>query len=253
MNSTNTCNKALTSRWDGLSPHLIARFYEVAKNNEGVWLKKDGGDVVEAPLTDSSLEMSLNWQSPFENSGADHGMPTVTAMLQSGALQPYFDAAGAGGSSAAQFTQQFAGRTGITKLNSTQVFTGMPPVKIQVTALFRAWEDPAEEVERPFSKLMEWSLPVYLAPEGAILSFLKADMNLQEKAKALLPSTAPVCIALFYKGRTYSPLVIESIGQPMNSPVDRQGNFVELLVPMTLCTLTAIDRSGWADTRRSEF
>ena len=45
--------------------------------------------------------------------------------------------------------KQFEGRTGITKLNSTQVFTGMPPVKIQVTALLRAWRDSASEVEAP--------------------------------------------------------------------------------------------------------
>jgi len=48
-----------------------------------------------------------------------------------------------------------------------------------------------------------------------------------------------------YKGRTYSPLVIESIGMPMNSPVDSNGRYVEMIVPMTLCTLTAMDRKDW--------
>ena len=44
----------------------------------------------------------------------------------------------------------------------------------------------------------------------------------------------------------YSPLVIESIGQPIDSAIDSDGRYVELLVPMTLCTLTAIDRDDWA-------
>ena len=61
----------------------------------------------------------------------------------------------------------------------------------------------------------------------------------------LAPSKAPAEIAMTYKGKTYAPLVIESIGQPINSPVDCSGRFVELLVPMTLCTLTALDREDW--------
>jgi hypothetical protein len=52
-----------------------------------------------------------------------------------------------------------------------------------------------------------------------------------------------------YKGRTFSPLVIESIGMPLSSPVDASGRFVELAVPLTLCTLTALDRQDWSDTR----
>ena len=68
------------------------------------------------------------------------------------------------------FLAQFEGRTGITKLNSTQVFNGMPPVKIQVTALFRAWRDSMKEVEAPFNKLMEWALPIELSKDGSVLA-----------------------------------------------------------------------------------
>jgi hypothetical protein len=48
-----------------------------------------------------------------------------------------------------------------------------------------------------------------------------------------------------YKGVLYSPMVIESIGYPIGSPVDKNGNHVELAVPLTLCSLAAIDRSDW--------
>jgi len=199
------------------------------------------------------MEVSLSWQSPFENAGSDHGLPTISAMLQSGSLQPFFDQGG----KASDFVSKFEGRTGITKLNSVQVFTGMPPVKIQVTAMFRAWRDSSGEVEVPFSQLMEWALPQSLSKDGAILSGLaavkKVTVNGQsisdETAKGLYPSLTPVCIAMQYKTRLYSPLVIESIGHPMSSPIDASGQYTELLVPMTLCTLTAFDAPDWRDSR----
>jgi len=245
---------SLTSRWDGLSDFLIASFHEVEKTDGGKsWRKVEGFGVVKAPLTEASMEIVLGWQSPFEGAGVDHGMPAISSMLQSGALQPYVNPNGKAGA----VLSKFEGRTGITKLNSTQVFTGMQPVKIQVTALFRAWLDPVKEVEEPFAQLMEWALPVELAPDGAIMSGLKAAKNWatgtpldDATVSALLPSTAPVKIAMKYKGRIYSPLVIESIGFPMNSNVDSNGQYVELLVPMTLCSLTAIDRKDWSNTRR---
>lgn len=250
----------LSSKWrltdkssppkSGLSKHLIASFYEVKRSKDGKsWDPVPGGPIVKAPLTEASMEIVLSWNSPFEGAVADKGMPTISAMLQSGAIQPYLDLLGVNGGTAST-VQSFVGRTGITKLNSTQVFSGMPPVKIQASALFRAWSDPLTEVEAPFNQLMLWALPEELAPDGAILSMVKAVKDDTSKLQALLPSKSPTCIAMTYKGRTYSPLVLESISFPMNSPVDKNGNFVELLIPMTLCTLTAIDRADWTGSRK---
>jgi len=250
---------ALSSIWDGLSPHLIASFFEVAKIGDDTWgrvTNKTDPVTVMAPLGDASMEIVLNWQSPFEQAGPESKAPALMAMLQSGALQPIIDAVigkkgDASGGGAQQksndFLKQFEGRTGITKLNSTQVFNGMPPVKITVTALFRAWRDPVSEVEAPFNKLAEWSLPIELSKDGSVLAraaeTVKGGMGYIE---ALMPSKSPTRIAMRYKGRIFSPLVIESIGMPLNSPVDANGKFVELVVPMTLCTLTAIDRKDWS-------
>ena len=243
----------LTSLWGNLSGYLIAEFYKVVKNKNGSWSPDWSGPTVKAPLTESNMEVSLSWQSPFENAGTDHGLPTVSAMLQSGALQPFLNSS----SKTSEFVSKFEGRTGITRLNSVQVFTGMPPVKIQVTAMFRAWKDAREEVEAPFSQLMEWALPQDLAKEGVILSAVDSAKAVidgssltEESAQGLFPSLAPVCIAMRYKNRLYSPLVIESIGQPMNSPVDASGNYTELQVPMTLCTLTAFDAPDWRASRK---
>ena len=247
----------LSSLWDGLSPHLLATFYEVKKQGNE-WIRTANCDpkIVKAPLTEASMEIALNWQSPFEQAGPESKAPALMAMLQSGSLQPFvnmlFDKKS--DSEAKQksndFLSQFEGRTGITKLNSTQVFTGMPPVKIQVTALFRAWRRSLDEVEVPFDKLMEWGLPIQLSADGSILArgieHLKGNTSAVD---ALMPSKSPTRIAMQYKGRTFSPLVIESIGMPLSSPIDRDGNFVEMSIPMTLCTLTALDRQDWSDAR----
>lgn len=249
-----------SSKWDGLSPHLIASFYEVRKTQDGSgWEPVPDKPIVKAPLTDSSLEMTLNWQSPFENSGPESKAPALLAMLQSGALQPVVDAvlgnkkegaadpdANAAQQKSNEFLKQFEGRTGITKLNSTQVFTGMPPVKIQVTALFRAWSNSREEVMGPLTRLIRWALPQELSPDGSILArAVQAVKGERDYVNALLPSKAPAIIAMQYKLRTYVPMVIESISHPMSGPTDKTGRYTEMAVTMSLSTLTAIDQADF--------
>jgi len=242
--------EVLSSLWDGMSPHLIASFWPVERAASGSrsWKKIEKAPVVKAPLTDANVEMLLGWMSPFENAGSDKGLPTISAMLQSGALQPW--ASGVKGG--ADTLGKFEGRSGMTKLNSTQVFAGMPPLKINVVALFRAWRDAQSEVMAPVHQLIKWALPQDLAPDGPILSLLKAAKSVAEgkpldegAANAVLPSVAPTKIAMQYKGTLYSPMVIESLGYPINSPVDASGRFVQLAIPMTLCSLAAIDRADW--------
>lgn len=241
--------EALTSQWGQLSEHLIAQFYEVDRDGKRV----DPNVTVKAPLTDAQLDVSLGWKSPFEDAGAETKAPTLFAMLQSGAISPIMESL-AGGSStggaqqkSADFLKQFEGRTGITKLNSVQVFAGMQPAKFQVTAIFRAWKDPVTEVENPVDQLMAWSLPIELAKDSTLLTNA-VDFKRGSKGwvEATLPSQAPTLIALRYKNHTYAPLVIESIGLPLSSPIDKSGHYTELLIPITIATLTALDRSDWA-------
>ena len=250
-------NSTLSSLWGGLSPHLIATFYEVDKDGQrkAGSFDKDGNSFslieVKAPLMEANLDVSLSWSSPFESAGVESKAPALMAMLQSGSLQPFLDSlpglkGSALGNGLKDGLKGFESRTGITKLNSTQVFSGMQPIKIQVTALFRAWKNAKNEVEEPFNQLIQWALPQELA-KNMTLAIGISDFTQGRKSllDALLPSYAPVMIGMTYKGRTYSPLVIESIAQPINSPIDKNGNFVELQVPLTLCTLTALDKSDW--------
>lgn len=242
--------QAFSSLWDGLSPHLIATFYEVDKGGKR---PKDTENIsVKAPIIEGNLDIALNWQSPFESAGAESKAPMLFAMLQSGALQPVVDALGGKGllSDNAQkvttdIVKRFEGRTGITKLNSTQIFSGTAGAKIQITLLFRAWRNAVDEVETPFNQLMAWALPKKLAESSSILSRAISANGMADMVDVLLPSESPVMIAMQYKNRTFSPLVIESIGYPITSPIDSGGHYVELSVPLTLATLTAIGRDDW--------
>lgn len=231
--------------WDNLNPNLLATIYEVDHNGHII----PGTAIIQAPFSeDVTIEASLNWQSPFEGAGAESKAPALMSMLQSGAFQPLIDSIGGKTKEVLQNTVDEArGRTGITKLNSTQVFSGMPPMKIQGNLILRAWENPVKEVENPLDTLMKWSLPYFLAPEGTLLSNAVnfAQGNGKTLIETIMPSEAPPMVALTYKGRTYGPLVIESINLPIGSPVDVNGNFTNMLIPVTFSTLTAIDGNDW--------
>lgn len=219
---------------------MIASFYEVDRNG-----KRVNPDVtVKAPLTESNFEVSLNWQSPFENQ-ANIESSTLQQLVQSGAIQPLLQKVdNAIGTKLATLAASVEGRTSVTKLNSTQVFVGEQPAKFNVTAIFRAWQDPQTEVHDPFNQLMKWALPIELAKDGLLLSRLATDGL---SSSVPFPSKSPTLIAVKYKDCTYWPLVIESIAKDTNAPVDKNGKFVELSVPMSLTTLTAIDRQDWSN------
>ncbi|MAD95819.1 MAG: hypothetical protein CMB99_00685 [Flavobacteriaceae bacterium] len=243
--------RTLSSNWDGLADHLAASFYEVTKQG-GVWVRVKDGVSVRAAVTEADMELSLTWVGAFEDSDTDSQFPTTAAALQSGYPQHLIEAIGLGdtaiGEGAANVARRFEGRTGITKLNSTQVFNGMPPVKINATLLFRAWADPKQEVKAPVDQLVSWSLPPKLSQDGSIIA--RIAKSGQSAVDALMPSLAPIQIAMVYKGQVFSPLVIESIGLPLGSPTDVNGNYVQQLIPVTLATLTAIDRDDWTNTKK---
>ncbi|MDD5033277.1 MAG: hypothetical protein PHE55_00850 [Methylococcaceae bacterium] len=234
-----------------MNTNLIAKFFEVDRQGK----RLNEAVTVLAPLTECSLDVSLNWQSPFEGKSLESAAPTAFQMLQSGAFQPTVDAfaklTGSSGDSATGVLQQFVGRTGITKLNSVQVFVGMQPVKIQATAIFRAWRDTFEEVERPSDQIMAWALPAELARDSSLLgNAVDAVKGKKSPIEALLPSKSPSLIAMTYKGRNYYPLVIENVTYPLGGPITKDGNLVELSLGLTLCSLAALDRNDWKAMRK---
>ena len=241
-------SNVLSSDWHGLNEYLIARIFEV--DNKGL---RTTGDSIEvhAPFTECNIEATLNWQSPFENSSADQKAPALVALLQSGGIAPYIESIPIiggklkGSTSLEEGIEKFKGRTGITKLNSTQIFTGMPPLKISAVLLFRAYKSSFSEVERPLRQLWQFALPKKISSDSLVDRLKKVG---SDTTSALLPSEAPTLLGLEYKRRYYAPLVIESIGEPLSSPIDAEGFYTEVLVPITFGTLTALDRE---DMRKS--
>lgn len=252
------------SEWFGLNRHLLAKFYEVQPVGSGKDRKyvKVGRAVIAPILDGAEFEYSFNWQQPFEQMGTETKAPALTAMLQSGALADFWNGFQSKFLGAeAQETQvnqdlisglsEMEGRTGITKLNSTQTFAGMPPIKCSMKLLFRAWQDPKKEVMNPITQLLHWAVPKHLSPNGSLELLVDAAYNSQQMGEwqakqflhALMPSESPCLIAMEYKNRIYSPLVIEQISDPITSPTTVDGDYARAEVSLTVASLTAWDRA----------
>lgn len=251
--------RVLSSKWTGLNPHLLAAVYPV--NAQGA--REPESSCVKAPVTDFNIELCANWQSPFEQSGPESKMPSLMAMLQTGTLESVSsiflgpDNTGDGvlprlSRELTEFSRDGQGRSGMTKLNSTQVFTGAPPVKFTMTLHFRAFSDPVGEVEDPIDQLVRWHLARELAPDGNLKSAQRAFKNGQGFLKALMPSQAPQMVALSYGGRVYSPVVIESINLPQSVPRSIEGRMLNVALQVTMATLTALDANDWTRARNGQ-
>lgn len=247
----------LSSDWTGLSPHLIASFYPVkrmtsADKKSSYFVRVPGSVEVRAPITDGQMDATMNWHSPFENSGADQQFSSLSALLQTGALSPllimfsdFVDKTTGGGvlsdavRSAEASIQGLEGRTSMTKLSSTQSFTGMPPIKLSLTAHFRALRDARTEVDAPLNQLMRWALPQELAKDGPVLTLAKLG------DPSLYPSKIPQIIGMQYANMRLLPLVIESAPYPLTGPRDRNGMLLSAQIALQLSTLSAIDARDW--------
>ena len=149
--------------------------------------------------------------------------------------------------------QAAAGRTGMTKLNSTQVFVGSAPVQISLSLHFRAMTDPKAEVRDPVDQLVQWMLSQQMAESSTVVNTIEKLKQGASFAEILLPSRTPQMVALVFGGYTFSPLVIEGMQRPMSGP--RHGGSGELLhakIPLKLATLTALDKDDWARAGRGE-
>lgn len=253
--SRNGSQPALTSEWGGLNPLLIASFFAVKKlpsedKTSIVWTRDETQPEVRAPITEANAEATQNWQSPFENVGPDQKFSSFSALLQAGgfsslmaqlkALFPNSEAVDATKAKA----ESLEGRSNLTKLNSTQVFTGMQPLKISLTAHFRAFRDPVAEVRDPLDQLMRWGLPQEIAPDGPIVQAVGGNFT-------PFPSRVPQIIGMKYADMLFAPLVIEAHPFPITGPRDARGRLTHAAMTLQLASLTALDRRDWDATRSS--
>lgn len=251
----------MNNSFTGLNSHLIASIYPMKRVGDGSdWARDDSERAFEAPLTQATLEMVSNWTSPFESSGVESKFPALAQMAQSGMFRDVLYALGSHippeNERAKEFVdgvessaRKLVGRSGVTKLNSTQVWQGAAPIKITVTAFLRAFESPVAEVEEPLKRLQSWVVPRRLAPDGVIANVIKDGATLL----ALMPSEVPTIVGFHYKRRIFQPMVIESCSDPLDAPISKYGNRISAAVQITLCSLTALDRRDWADTYPAEY
>lgn len=249
-------NEVIGSKWTGLNQNLLASLFPVG--NDG-WALPDEVSVV-APITEGNIELSANWQSAFENAGIETKIPAIAGMLQSGTLLNYattlLGKGDAGGivdrlrTEVQDFASEGVGRSGMTKLNSTQVFTGAAPVKIPLTLHFRAFDDPKREVQDPIDQLAQWTLARQLAANGSLVQAIENFSAGQGFLKSLLPSVAPQMIGLRYAGYLLSPLVIETMSRPLTVPRTKDGEPLHMQVQLVLASLTALDSDDWARARQ---
>lgn len=260
--SLGTQYPVLSSDWTGLSPRLIASFFPIRRVVEGMnvrWEREPNSVEVQAPLTEGSIEQTANWTSPFENQTADAKLSSLSALFQVGGFETIANALQQFMSKDSIFRDQIdqtkaqlktlEGKTAVTKLNSTQVFTGMPPMRVNVTAHFRALWNATNEVEKPMQQLMAWAQPKKLATQGLVGNALDSSQNLGWST--LYPSDAPQIIGMSYANMDIRPLVIETIPYPLTGPRDSNGNLLSGTMTLALATLTALDKDDWAGIFRN--
>lgn len=238
--------RGIGSDWTGINTAVLAQIW--ACDEKGVPISGSNDGAVIALAESFELQGSLNWQSPFEQSGPESIKPGLTAMLQTGSLQNFVQtivskfSPGSKAGSVTATLDQLKGRTGLTKLNSVQVFTGMPPLKITASLYFRAFADPVKEVEDPIEQLMVWAVPRKLAAGGYLSEVItKIGTSGASAVETLFPSEIPTMVGITYAGRSYAPLVIESFTDPVGSPKDKDGNRLHAKFQMSFGTLAALD------------
>lgn len=250
-----------TDSFTGLNKNLIGVVYPLKRVGDGSsWERDNQVAAFEAPLTQASMDVVQNWQSPFDSAGVESKFPALAQMAQAGMFSGVLQAVGHALPKDAKRTQaliddldgaarKLVGHTGQTALNSHQVFSGAPPTKIQITAFLRAFNDPWTEVEEPIKKLQEWIVPQYLAPDGVLAEFINSGADLL----SLMPSLTPKVLGFTYKGRIFSPMVCESMSDPLDAPIDKNGHRISASIQITLCSLTAWDKQGWKNTYKAEY
>lgn len=248
--------KILSSEWGALSPYLIALIYPVKMTTQGDSrsFQPFGDFAVAAPISDANLEQSANWTSPFEQQTPDARFSTFSSLLHVGGLDSVLNAlmkVAPGSQSVLGGAQEqlssMTGRSSMTKLNSTQIYSGSPPLSISLTAHFRALKDPWKEVDRPVNQLMSWAFPEELAAAGIATNALNqmaagGSISVDSVMRTIYPSVGPSIVGLRYKGKDFCPMVIERVSKPLDSPIDQNGQTIITSVQMTISSLTAIDR-----------
>ena len=261
-----TNGNTLGSTWGdkGLNKNLIVKIRPLIEDNlEGgqgaqTYEVDTSQPTVESIFEDAEFTIESQYSTPFESSNPEGRMPNLMGMIQSGqasaGLYSVFAAASdpTGVAYAAKDTLQKAqteleglmGKSNFTKLNSRQIFTSSNSVRITGSLVFQAWADAETEVEAAVSQLQRWASAKSLSSKSLIVGAI------DEGFSAMFPSEIPPMVQLQYGGKTYKPMVIESVSAPITAPMTKDGNRIAVKVQVTFLSLTAWDQQNIIDMRR---
>lgn len=210
-------------------------------------------------LTEGDFQLESQYQSPFENSNPEQRLPTLMGMIQSGEFlslgasiglintsdDPATSFAGQMlqnlGDKAKEVLESLEGRTNFTKLNSTQIYVSTSPARISGTIFFSAWRDAKTEVNQQIALLQKWALPVELYAHSLAQSVLDPE---NQGVTGLFPSKIPPYVAVDYGGRSYVPMIIENIAEPLVVPMTSDGGRLAIAISITFASRQAWDASN---------
>lgn len=275
-------SKTLGSSWgeQGLNKHLVVRIRPVIEGNfEGgqgqqTYDIDPDAPIVETLFEDAEFTIESQYSTPFESSNPEGRLPNLMGMIQSGqvtaAYYSFFAAVndptgftgtlgeiGAAVGEATGFSasevfeeaegklQGLLGRSNFTKLNSRQIFTSSNSVRISGVVVFQAWANAKTEVEDALQQLQQWASAAKLSAESLIVGGIKNGFS-----EAMFPSIIPPLVQLQYGGKTYSPMVIESVSAPITAPMNKDGNRIAVKAQVSFLSLTAWDAQNITEMRR---
>ena len=269
-----TNGKTIGSTWGekGLNKNLIVKIRPVIEGNlEGgqgaqTYDIDTSQPTVESIFEDAEFTIESQYSTPFESSNPEGRLPNLMGMIQSGqaaaAGYSIFAAAGGGvvadvADAAANFIgakdviesgqaelEVLMGKSNFTKLNRRQIFTSSNSIRITGSLVFQAWSDAATEVEAAVSQLQRWASAKSLSKTSLIVGALDEGLS------AMFPSEIPPMVQLQYGGKTYKPMVIESVSAPITAPMTKDGNRIAVKVQVTFLSLTAWDQQNIIDMSR---
>ncbi|WP_346314258.1 hypothetical protein [Acinetobacter sp. CWB-B33] len=238
--------------WGKVSKHKFAEFNLCSvsrdESNNEVITVDTSKPTVRAFLVDGDKTMESQWQTPFENSNPELKMPMLMAGLQTGQTITSMGAAAdsilgdtvsvaakAAMKPMADFIKSVQGHTNLNKVNTTQVFLSTASVRLNLSLFFIAFRNAKIEVEEKIMQLESWSVPVHLS-QGTVLT----DVS-EQGAAGLFSGVIPPYISLTTHGKTYWPFILESVSAPIVTPIDEDGNRLNLAVNISIVSRTAWD------------
>ena len=275
-------SQKLGSNWSekGLNKNLIVKIRPVVEGNfEGgqgqqTYNVDTAAPIVESLFEDAEFTIESQYSTPFESSNPEGRLPNLMGLIQSGqvsaAYYSFFAAAndptgftgavGDIGAAVGEATgisasgvleaaegelQGLLGRSNFTKLNSRQIFTSSNSVRISGSLVFQAWANAKTEVEDALQQLQKWASAAKLSAESLIVGGIKNGFS-----ESMFPSIIPPLVQLQYGGKTYSPMVIESVSAPITAPMNKDGHRIAVKAQISFLSLTAWDAQNIANMRR---